>query len=170
MLGYDMGGLLGYYSLINLLGSVYSNSPLNAKFSLTKEQSQTVASYLVYGLVNYHYGGRIVQASELDYIWSYQNEYTQWRAKQPLLEGGVDWKSTDSKLFDTDNSLFTETAILDDYHEMNTGIKDIDEVRRIAKVFNSPKVKNKMIVYRNTKSDFVSSYYYEPFDLKVSGC
>lgn len=37
MLGYEMGGLLGYYSLINLLGSVYSNTPLNAKFKLTKD-------------------------------------------------------------------------------------------------------------------------------------
>lgn len=70
----------------------------------------------MHGIVNYHYGGQIVQASELDYIWSYQNEYTEWKAKQPLLEGGVDWKSTAASLFEKDNSEFTETAILDDFH------------------------------------------------------
>lgn len=43
-------------------------------------------------------------------------------------------------------------------------------MRKIEKVFSDSKVKNKKIVYRNKENNFVSSYYYKPFDLEVTGC
>lgn len=98
LFSYDMGGMLGYYSLFNLSSAVYAQTPLDDGFPFTTKDGQIVLGYLTQGLLRYVYGGVMVSTTPVHYLWNQTNSYTQKLDTMTPLEGGATWRSNAASL------------------------------------------------------------------------
>ncbi|KAM3127771.1 hypothetical protein pb186bvf_020149 [Paramecium bursaria] len=169
LLKYDMGGILGYFTLWNLFDFHFENKELHKDFQVRDKDAKLVAQYVVYQLTNYRYGGIIVSAKPKEYLFDFSNKYTKEKELWPPLEGGINWKSTNVQLIRTNSDEYYNFAGADDFFQLDTGIKDLSKVGTIVKTFMETKLKAKRILYYNDESDFVTQYYYYPYNTQVSG-
>ncbi|CAD8062402.1 unnamed protein product [Paramecium sonneborni] len=161
---FDMGGIFGYYSLRNLYENHFnSTKKLNEKFPLQEEQLKWLIKYLKHCLTNYWYGGHMIKTQQQKYLFDYDNIYTDKISSfEPVYEGN-NFRDNGAHLLEQNNQEFMKFATMYDFYQMDTGIKDVDNVGQVMRTLDESKIKRKRILYYNPQTEYQTQYYNYPY-------
>ncbi|CAD8168001.1 unnamed protein product [Paramecium pentaurelia] len=172
LFNFDMGGIFGYYSLRNLYEHHFNSTKvLSPKFPLKGEQLKLLIKYLKHCLTNYWYGGHMITTQQSKYLFDYDNTYTDKISSfEPIYEGS-NFRDNGAHLLEPNNQEFLKFATMYDFYQMDTGIKDIDNVGQVVRTLDESKIKRKRVIYYNPQTEYSTQYYNYPYgkDINVTG-
>lgn len=94
-----MGGIYGYYSLRNLFEHHFNSSvEINNKFPVKDDTLLSLTNYIKDCLLKYWYGGHFITTDAANYLFDYDNSYTNNMIYfEPVYEGS-DWRDNGAYL------------------------------------------------------------------------